>query len=44
VNVTDPDWLVTEYEYNTSNWTTKVTNKVDAVQTDDIVVEYGFGG
>ncbi len=42
VSVTDPDGLVTEYEYNTNSWTTKVTNKVDAVQANDIVVEYGY--
>ncbi len=42
VSVTDPDGLVTEYEYNKNSWTTKVTNKVDAVQANDIVVEYGY--
>ena len=37
--MTDSDGLVTESEYNTNNWTTKVTNKVDAVRTDDIIVK-----
>ncbi len=42
MSATDPDGLITVYEYNTNDLTTKVTNKVDAVQANDIVVEYGY--